>query len=189
MQPLTTEAQDIFSKLWHTSHKGGHAPIIFDLPYPKAQFLQYLVDVHKVILHGSNKVHLAEITPFLAGGVAAAQALTAVYATDSAPESIFFAILDRPKVGSFSSSTYGTEYTVDKFTAKAPWCRGMVYILPRESFEAMEGYWVSQQSITPLGTLEVVPDDFPYLLQVKQNRLPYWMKWVFKAVIFWKSRR
>lgn len=175
-----------FDRLWNLIVSNQEPLTDYDHDRPKHTFLQYLVDRHNMILHGSNNSNLQSLRPFRAGGVAAEQALSAIYATDSAPEAIFFAVLDRSKVGSFSSDTYGSDYVVDKFTSTEPWRDGVVYILSREPFEKAGGYWVSQEPVIPQGAVTVSPEDFPYLAEVCQNRLPWWMQWVFKAVVFWK---
>jgi hypothetical protein len=189
MQSTEAQAEQAFAGIWKTTIEGKAIAVRYESDRPKHEFLQYLVDRHDVVLHGTNEAQLATLHPSRAGGVPAEQALTAVYATDSAPETIFFAILDRAQVGSFSSSTYGQEYAVDKFADQAPWRPGTVYILPRASFERVSGYWVSNEAVAPLSSLAVAPPDFPYLEIVRQNRLPWWMKWVFRAVVWWKSRR
>jgi len=59
-----------------------------------------------------------------------------------------------------------------------PWCEGVVYILPRRSFEReaaqqVQGmeivfpHWISAEPADPLGELRVGPDDFPFLRQIQ----------------------
>ena len=58
-----------------------------------------------------------------------------------------------------------------------PWCEGMIYILPRQSFEReasqqMQGveivfpHWISPVPAEPAAMLQVGPQDFPFLAQI-----------------------
>ena len=181
-------AVQTFETIWQSVLVDQNIIIDTDVVEPIYDFLQYVIDEHNLVLHGSNISNIATLSPVQAGGVEADQALAAVYATDSAPEAIFFAILDRPKVGSFSSETYGTQYQVDKFTAADPWRNGTVYLLPRDKFNKIGGYWVCDQPISPKFAINVGPTDFPYLDQVQQNHLPWYDQWVFRTMKLWHTR-
>ncbi|MEM7029611.1 MAG: hypothetical protein AAF629_08600 [Chloroflexota bacterium] len=185
---MISDTNEAFAELWNSVLHNQEAVVDYNDPRPVHLFLQYLVDHHDVVLHGSNTKDLSILHPFHATGVEEDQALLGVYATDSAPEAIFFAILNRPVVGSFSSDTYGTDYEVDKFTSAEPWCDGVVYILPKTSFKKVGGFWVSREAVKPQSAIHVSPSAFPYLKNVRQNRLPWWMKWVFKIIVWWQNR-
>ena len=49
---------------------------------------------------------------------------------------------------------------------KAPWTNGMIYILPRDSFEEWEE-WTSKSPVRPLAKLAVSPVDFPFLKRIQ----------------------
>lgn len=178
-----------FKRMWEVATASDGNEIQYDSNQPKVSFLSYLLQEQGVLLHGSGKANLTALTPLQATGVPSDQALKAVYATDSAAEAIFFAVLRRADVGSFSSTTYGDAYTVEVFGKRAPWQLGVVYVLPRDKFVQASGYWVSRQVVSPMTSLKVEPEDFPYLRSVQLSHLPWYDKWIFLLVTLWKYRR
>ncbi|MBN2543007.1 hypothetical protein JXI42_09105 [bacterium] len=66
----------------------------------------------------------------------------------------------------------------DSVLVKKPWCKGAVYLLPRDSFEQepaqnFQGvevifpHWIGKSTVDPIGKLEVGPEDFPFLDQIR----------------------
>jgi hypothetical protein len=60
---------------------------------------------------------------------------------------------------------------------RKPWCEGMIYVLPRQSFERepsqqVQGveivvpHWISALPADPVAKLHVGPLDFPFLAQI-----------------------
>jgi hypothetical protein len=115
-----------------------------------------------------------------------------IYATTDGIWVIYFAILDRKKYPEMTlfNSCLQARISIDQLSEplyffsitysallKKPWCPGVVYILPRHSFEqespqqaqGMEivfPHWISPRSAKPVAKLLVGPDDFPFLDQI-----------------------
>ena len=116
----------------------------------------------------------------------------AIYASTDGIWVIYFAILDRQKypemslfnsclrakkgAGQFGDPMYFFSITYSALVQK-PWCEGMVYILPRASFEReaaqqMQGveivfpHWISTVPAAAAAKLAVGPEDFPFLAQI-----------------------
>lgn len=182
------ERESAFDDLWRKTIETRENFIHYELPYPKHEFLEYLVRHKPVLLHGSNWVGLEPLEPRLANCRAKKFGnLVGVYATQDDILPLFHAIRDPKKWRGRSSSGY-SEYQ-DKYTGTMkkkydfaadrkildsdPWGDGVVYILPRDAFEqgtSDDGNpideFVSRASVTPLTRLRVKPEDFPYLKNV-----------------------
>jgi hypothetical protein len=110
----------------------------------------------------------------------------AVYATQDALWSMFFAIVDRSRITSsirngvqVYHNRAGEPLALYNFSinrrhlAEQPWRSGTLYFLPRESFvrmplagRALSNEWASSVAVKPLGRLRVEPEDFPFLHQI-----------------------
>lgn len=156
--------------------------------YPKHEFLHYLVTHHNVILHGSTNSAIDLFQPQRFSLDTNAQgSLSAVYATTDPIWPMYFAILDwRVYRG---SSRNGVQWVQDATGAirKAyhfslnhdmlplqPWTNGVIYILPRLTFEELRDddgelteEWASYAPVVPLARLPITPDNFPFLNDIR----------------------
>ncbi len=153
-------------------------------PYPKHEFLHYLVEHHLILVHGSTRPNIEVLEP-RAESDNAGRIIHAVFAASDAIWPMFFAILDRKsypfsvdngcrrepggKVYYFSTSTSHDQ----------PWTRGTVYVLPRTSFEQVvdadgkpTDQWMSRSAVRPLLKLSVASTDFPFLQDVQYRDHP-----------------
>lgn len=197
---LTAEQRAAFDILFREAvAAAGGCEIGYALPHPKWLFLQWLVDEHELILHGSNEMEIDEFKLGRSGFDANPHGNhRAIYATNDGIWPMFFAVLDKPNYnGSMRSGVWwanadGEEIDFDAHHApdgackrywfslnqaelpRRPWREGMIYILPRRTFEqlrAREGQliaeWASFVPVRPLARLRVGPADFPYVDQVR----------------------
>lgn len=172
--------------------------IDYALPHPKWLFLQWLVDAHDIILHGSNEMGIDAFKPARAGFDANPHGNhRAIYATNDGIWPMFFAVLDKPNYrGSMRNGVgwvdaEGSEINFDArrlpegarkrymFSLnrdelhKRPWREGMIYILPRRTFQQLQdregrliAEWASFEPVKPLAKMRVGPADFPFVDQV-----------------------
>lgn len=155
---------------------------------PKANFLEWLVREKGYLLHGSGNQHIPELEPRQANCRSKEFGnMKAVYACEDAILPIFNAIINRKMFRGMMQS--GVSMTTDENGAversygfgmsremitKAPWTRGAVYILPRDTF--VQGHdndgnpideWASRAPVTPLGKIEAAKEDFPYFNNIQ----------------------
>jgi hypothetical protein len=160
--------------------------IEYELPYPKHEFLRWLIAERDVVLHGSGNgaIKVFEPTPQTDyfGRVR-----HAVFAASDGIWPIFFAILDRASYhGSLRNNCH---WDVDAagarqkcyafsinatFLARQPWREGSIYVLPRATFERVvdddgrpSEEWLATRQVAPLARLGVSPSDFPFLKDVE----------------------
>ena len=184
---LDKREQQVFAWLFSdalTQLGGGIPRVRYACPYPKHEFLRYLVEHHHVLLHGSNRSDIEVLEP-RAESDNAGRVIHAVFAASDGIWPMFFAILDRKpypfsvhngcrreadgKVYYFSTSTLHNQ----------PWTDGMMYILPRDPFEQVPDVdgtptdqWMSRLAMRPLAKLGVTPADFPFLQEVRYHDHP-----------------
>ena len=154
--------------------------IRYELPYPKEQFLNYLTQKKKFLLHGSSR-RLEALKPQQANdGEKAFGNKIGVYAVEDPVLPIFYAIQDRAKIHGYvvSHKLTATSYYFEmpkEILAQKPWKDGVVYILTREKFE--QGHndngdpideWASTEAVEPWARLEVAPSDFRFLDEIKE---------------------
>jgi hypothetical protein len=187
---MSPEKQRAFEDLWKLKSKGDL--IDYSLPYPKWQFLTHLCDTKELVLHGSQNHDIDIVEPRQANDIRAYSNQRAIYATTDGIWVIYFAILDRKKFPQLSlfNSCLRARISANQFSdpvyffsithsvlLKKPWCDGMVYILPRQSFEReasqqMQGveivfpHWISSVAAEPAAKLMVGPQDFPFLSRI-----------------------
>lgn len=187
---LTLDSQKIeaFENLYREARRLGPAAFIdYNIPYPKHEFLRYLVDQKQVLLHGSNFPDLKVLLPMrFTTDARAAMNRQSIFATPDGILPLFFAILNRENyVGSMSIGAYRladatglptTHYffSINKEMLKLwPFRRGTIYLLPKDTFRpAADGQgvileeWISQEPVQVLASLSISPEDFPLLDKV-----------------------
>lgn len=186
---LTPARKTAFEDLCQSTPTGGF--VDYRLSYPKWQYLSYLCETREVVLHGSQSQSIGQVEPRQANDVKAFSNQHAIYATTDGIFVIYFAILNRRKYPEMSlfNSCLRAGVSSDQLSdpmyffsithsvlLQEPWCEGMIYILPRQSFEQeaaqqMQGmeivfpHWISTLPAKPTAKLHVGPQDFPFLAQ------------------------
>lgn len=180
-----------FAALWDDQLAAGPGRAVgYGLAAPRWQLLCWLADTQDVLLHGSGSPDIEEFEPRKADDVGEFGARTAVYAASDGLWPMYFAIVDRSRVGSLvngctqlldsAGRPAGSYYyfSVDRDAlAAGAWRPGSVYVLPRDTFEPQpeqdwQGHrtastqWASPVAVRPLARLDVRPEDFPLLDQV-----------------------
>ncbi len=194
-RPGAPSAADVraFEQLFTEQVAGASgAPIHYGLAAPKWQFLCWLAESRDVVLHGASSSGRDTLEPRLASDVSEFGARTAVYAASDGLWPTYFAIVDRTVVTSLVNACihladggvdprhyYFFSVGLDDPT-REPWVSGTVYVLPRATFSpepddtwlgrrCAPTQWVSPVAISPLARLDVTPDDFPFLHQVRRH--------------------
>jgi hypothetical protein len=174
-----------------TLSTGGCPTIPFTLSFPKWQFLCHLADHHNIALHGSGDPNIALFEPRQSNDLNEFGNQKAIYAASDGLWAMFFAIVDRERVGSITNACvrlagdagalHGPFYVFSVSQSalpKQPWRTGTVYLLPRSKFitqspMAFGSYQVhiaqlaSFEPVQPLAKLVVTPEDFPFLMQIR----------------------
>lgn len=182
---LDSEKIETFEGLFLEARQLGPAAFIeYKIPYPKHEFLRYLVDRKEILLHGSNHSNVKVLLPMrFTRDARAAMNGASVFAAADGILPMFFAILNRENyVGTMSIGAYrlrdATGMTTNHYffsinEAKLtswPFRRGTVYLLPKDTFKpAADGQgvvleeWISPEPVEVLAKLSVSPEDFPLL--------------------------
>ena len=190
--PPSRAAIRAFEALWQSTLKNGASSVIdYRSPYPKHEFLNYLVEQKKFLLHGSNHDKIKVLLPMrLTKDAANHGNLEAVYACSDGVWPIYYAIAHRncPKV-SFKTACVRIQES-DRITRKyyyfslheemhrtQPWTEGMIYILPRTTFRQLRNdadqlieEWASDEPVVAVAKLPVSAQDFPFLDYVLAHR-------------------
>jgi hypothetical protein len=172
-------------------HTGGCPAIHYALPWPKWQFLCHAADRRNLALHGSGDAAIARFEPRQSNDLNDFGNQQAVYAASDGLWAMFFAIVDRARVGSItnacvrladSSGALHGPYYVFSVSRSAlpgrPWRSGTVYLLPRDTFVTQPplafgdnqvhiAQLASFEPVQPLAKLTVAPEDFPFLAQIR----------------------
>ncbi len=195
--PMELDALTVaaFDQLLADSIRYGSARAInYTLSAPKWQFLCYLCETKDVLLHGSANPDIQEFEPRQSNDSQEFGNRRAVYAASDGIWPIYFAIANRDgPVTSLtnacfrllqSDGTWGVPYYFFSINDDAfehnPWRNGTVYVLPRATFEQEEPddfegitaeseQWASLVAVKPLARLDITPDDFPFLSQVRAH--------------------
>jgi hypothetical protein len=135
-----------FEGIWETIDAHSASSIInYACPFPKFEFLTYLVRRKGVLLHGSNDPGITRFEPRQRTDFRG-RVRESVFATDDGIWPIYFAIVDRDRVKILRNACFqvadeqGVTRTHYLFAVPArqlhqhPWREGTVYILPRETF-------------------------------------------------------
>lgn len=189
--PMPTDPATLaaFDALFETAMTAGTAASIdYRLPAPRWQFICHVADTHEVVLHGSGNPAITRFEPRQPADTTEFGNRKAVYAASDGLWPMYFAILDRDR---FDMSLINTSARLleddggigephyffsisDTALASAPWRRGTLYFLPRDTFEQQPPVtfrglrmtipqWASPEPVTPLARIEVGPEDFPLL--------------------------
>lgn len=165
---------------------GAQHSIDYQLPYPKHEFLRYLVARHDVVLHGSGNGAIDAFEPTWQTDYFG-RVRKAVFAASDGIWPMFFAILDRSRYhGSLRNVCFwdvddagkGQKYysfSINaEFLERQPWREGSIYVLQRATFERVvdedgnhSEEWLSTRAVRPLARLAVSPSDFPFLKDVE----------------------
>ncbi len=182
----------VFDELLSTTINSGECPTIeLKLPASKWQFLCYAADQHDIALHGSGNPNITMFEPRQPSDLTEFGNQKAVYAASDGIWAMFFAIVDRDRVGSVTNAcirvadetgTIHGPYYVFSVSQSAlpnqPWRTGTVYLLPRKSFMTQPSMafgsnqvhiaqLASLEPVQPLAKLTVTPEDFPFLNQIR----------------------
>lgn len=167
----------------------------YPLAVPKWQFLCHVADHHPIALHGSNQRDIARFEPRQSVDLHEFGAQRAVYAASDGIWPMYFAIVDRSRVKTLinacirvsqaghQDSNLGPLYVFSisrPSLAQRAYVTGMVYLLPRETFQAEPAFEFRSMEVTtaqlaspaevlPLARIEVSPDDFPFLEQMRAH--------------------
>jgi hypothetical protein len=190
---LNAQTRSDFDQLYaDIKAAGSPTRIRYDHPAPKWQFLCYLADEHGVVLHGTGDPRIEVFEPRPSNDLAEFGARTAVYAAQDGLWAMFFAIVDRThyslattnacvrlsdETGLVSEPRYVFAIS-EPALRQQPWRTGTVYLLPGETFEQQPAlrfgpYEVrvpqlaSLVPVRPLAQLEVAPEDFPFLKDIR----------------------
>jgi hypothetical protein len=181
-----------FERLFDQALENPGAVIHYRLPAPKWQFLCHLCEQKEIVLHGSGETEIAELDPRQSNDATEFGNRRAIYAASDGIWAMYFAIIDRRRVTSLNNSCYrviepsGRSGPYYFFSVNGdalpynPWRRGMIYVLPRHSFEPqpLQEYrgavveiaqWASHVPVKPLAKLAVGPEDFPFLGQIRPH--------------------
>lgn len=164
--------------------------INYQLPYPKHEFVRFVMEKDIFIFHGSNNREIKVFEPvrtsvelYDKGG---SGNLQAVYGTHDGLWSMFFAVVHRKELqgtirngvmnfrnkAGRSLAVYNFSVSSDQLPEK-PWIEGALYFLPRETFErqwltpeSQSNEWTSPTPVKPIAKLSIRPEDFPFLDQI-----------------------
>lgn len=167
-----------FEQLWCSIESGGG--LNYDLPYAKTAFTGWLVAEKGVLLHGSNRAGIEELTPRKQTNFSGKQ-VEAVFASVDGIWPLYFALLDyqNPNLrttrnGCFSLA--GERYYLFCVNQEAfessLWTSGWVYILPPDGFVSQDpegiwrSEWICKNVVKPLAALPVTYQDFPFYQHV-----------------------
>jgi hypothetical protein len=137
-----------FDRVWERAIASGDCPMI-EVPHGERwQFLCHLADARGIVLHGSGDPGISVFEPRQAIDLNDFGNRKAVYAAGDGLWAMFFAIVDRDRIGSVAnacvrladaSGEVGPPRYVFSISQSAlperPWRSGMVYVLPGDTFE------------------------------------------------------
>lgn len=193
--------REAFEALWERASATG-GPIGYDLPYPKHEFLHYLVQTKPLILHGSSRPDLVTLEP-RAQTTFLGRPVEAVFATPDEVWCLFYAVVNgkgfRGSKRNICLRVKGPGARVRKFyffslsqpmlDRPEPYCEGFVYLLPRQSFTEgdIADEWTSPEPVTAVAKLPVSPADFPFLNEIRGHSDAD-SAWAFYWRMIWPRR-
>jgi hypothetical protein len=192
IHPFSADERSAFNGLLDSTVRLGPNQLIdYQLPYPKADFLNYLCDWRGYVAHGSPLLDLPILQPVrLTNDSSEFGRRQQIFCSPDGIWAIWFAILDKSKIhvtengcvrvgnGQKRVKYYHFDLPLENQSAP-PFIDGMVYIAKAEDFPDHRHYpmldwldaeieeWGSVDPITPLAKLLVKPEDFPYLDKVQ----------------------
>lgn len=193
--PMPTDATMLaaFDALYDAAVAAGPgAPIDYGLAAPRWQFICHIADTRPVVLHGSGNAAITRFEPRQPMDNTEFGNRNAVYAASDGLWPMYFAIIDRDRYdislvngaarpietdGALGEPLYFFSIS-DTALALSPWRRGTLYFLPRDTFEQQPEatfgdtrvaipQWASAEPVVPLARIEVGPEDFPLLDQIR----------------------
>jgi len=192
VQPVSDEQRRAFDNVIDSAlSKGTNMLIDYSLPYPKADFLNYICDWRGFVAHGSPLRDLDALQPIRkSSDKSEFGKRQQIFCSPDAMWAMWFAILDKYKfnltrngsvrVGRGTRRIKYYHFELPKSNKEnLPFTEGMIYIARAEDFPDKRPYpildwfdgeieeWGSTQPVTPLARLKVSPVDFPYLDQVQ----------------------
>jgi hypothetical protein len=191
--PTDTATLAAFDALFDAAVAAGSvAPIDYRLAAPRWQFICQIADTRPVVLHGSGNAAIPLFEPRQPMDNTEFGNRKAVYAASDGLWPMYFAILDRDRHQMSlingcgrpldDDDSLGEPYYFfsisDAALTKEPWRRGMIYFLPRDSFEQQPAtefqgtrmaiaQWASAEPVAPLAKIEVGHEDFPLLADIR----------------------
>ncbi|MEM8859907.1 MAG: hypothetical protein AAGD96_16385 [Chloroflexota bacterium] len=186
---------EAFQKLYsETVNQEDAAKIDYNLATPKWQFLNYLVEKHGIVLHGSGNPSIKLFEPRKAEDISEFGNQKAVFAAADGVWPMFFAIIDREnypvtvnnacvqfvKGGPLTGNSYYLFSISQGMVKEKPWKKGVVYLLPPETFVEQPtmqfGEYtvrvkqqVSLVPVEPIAQIEIEPADFPFLSKIREH--------------------
>lgn len=184
------EALSAFDDLFDRASADG-TEVVYDLPWPRWQFICHVADTRGLILHGSQNPRIYRFEPRKSNDVHPFGDREAVYGSSDGLWSMYYAILDRAKHSmGLVNAAFRVEladggrgephyfFSISRTALEArPFSPGTIYFLPRIGFDPMppvemNGHrvhveqWASVLPVEPLTRIAVRPDDFPFLNQI-----------------------
>jgi len=196
-RPQAEVMQSFDACLARAVEAGPGTLIEYDLPYPKAAFLNAICDHHGLVAHGSKRDDLDVLLPIRKSSDSCEFGRRQItFASADAMWAMWFAILDKHRMGGLTRNGCLRVMTLGRRTDKhyffalpeqvlvdgGPFSPGTIYLLPAELFPERDStwnlgfarvsieQWGTQEPVTPLARLHVRPDDFPYLNKVQAFR-------------------
>ena len=179
----TAEKTACFEAIYQDAlRQGSGQPVDYHAPYPKYEFICYLVAFKGLLVHGSSDPEIETFEPRPQTDYFG-RFTRAVFATPDAIWPMYFAIIDRPRYrGTLQNDCTnlrgeaGVERRCYQFSISSankgarPFTTGTLYLLPPDTFSpvldeagqpVME--WLSPEPVAPLAKIRVAPEDFPFL--------------------------
>jgi hypothetical protein len=197
---LSDEKREAFEQVFRSMLEGSSGSAVnYGCPYPKWEYLRYLVQEKDIVLHGSNRKDIEVLEPKEQTDYSGKQ-ITAVFASRDGIWPMFFAIVNTTGYrGSLRNGCWVVKkksgeqrfyfFSVnEEMLGEGIWTEGMIYILPGEAFELTNrgvvrfDEWASKEAVRPIAKLAVEPEDFPFLGQVaghqeEESILRSWLKY------------
>ena len=192
VQSVPFEKQNAYEDLLAASlANAGNGLIDYQLPYAKAEFLNYLCDWKGYVAHGSPHSELANLEPVrYTTDTTDFGKRRQVFGSPDAIWAMWFAILDKAQVSRTDNGCVrvgrGLErvkyYHFDlpkECSGAPPFVAGMLYFARPEDYpdrrshtvldwlEAEIEEWGSSKPVRPIMRVPVQPDEFPYLRDVR----------------------
>jgi HEAT repeat protein len=180
---ISDEARREFEQLFESSlAQGAGSRVRYSSARPRYEFLAYLARERGCVFHGSVNADIDVLKPIRwsqEGDDGEAGNVNGVYGTPDEILPIFYGIVERRthQVGIMNGpielpdAQGGTRkfyhYSINaEMLPHQPWVSGVVYVLPRATFEAGHAGWYSRTPVRPLLKLPVTPEDFPFLASI-----------------------